>query len=172
LGLAFVQHHTVLLLYLVEELHQPKAVYGMLMTINTLMIVFTEVRLNFAMRGWKASRALPLAAVLLGTGFVALAFHPPMWLVIVGWVVWTVGEMVALPASAAYVAELAPEGEAGRYMGAYQMMMSGMFAVGPWVGSYAFGRWGSFVLWIGVFGLAMASAVLLAGLDRTRRRQT
>ena len=83
--------------------------------------------------------------------------------------VWTVGEMIALPASASYVAELAPEGEAGRYMGAYQMLMSGVFALGPWVGSYVFGRWGSFVLWTGVF-VSAVSAVLLAGLDgRTGR---
>ena len=168
LGLVFVQHHTVLLLFLVEELHQPKAVYGLLMTINTLLIVSTEVRLNFAMQRWRASRALPLAALLLGVGFVPLAFHPRMWMVIAGWVVWTVGEMIALPASAAYVAELAPEGEAGRYMGAYQMLMSGVFALGPWLGSYVFGHWGSFVLWMGAFGLALFSAGLLAGLEWKR----
>ena len=164
----FVQHLTVLLLYLVEDLHQPKAVYGLLMTINTLLIVFAEVRLNFAMRGWKASHALPLAALLIGLGFFPLAFHPPMWVVIAGWVLWTVGEMIGLPASAAYVAELAPEGETGRYMGAFQMVMSGVFAIGPWLGSYAFGRWGAFVLWTGCFGLALLSMAMLTRLDRRK----
>ena len=166
LGLVFVQHMTVLLLFLVHELHQPKAVYGMLMTINTLIIVLTEVRLNFAMRAWKASRALPLAALCMGLGLLPLAFHPPLWLVICGWILWTVGEMIALPASAAYVADLAPEGETGRYIGAYQMTMSGVFALGPWLGAYALGRWGALPLWASVFALAALSAVMLARLDR------
>ena len=168
LGLVFVQHSTVLLLFLVQDLHKTKALYGFLMTINTLLIVFTEVRLTTALRSWRASRALPLAAVLLGLGFLPLAFHPSMWMVIGGWVVWTAGEMIALPAGAAYVAELAPEGGMGRYLGAYQTMMSGVFAVGPWLGTLAFAHWGSFVLWIGTFALALLSAVLLAGLSQKR----
>jgi predicted MFS family arabinose efflux permease len=168
MGFVFVQHQMVLLLYLVEDLHQPKAVYGLLMTINTVVIVFCELRLNFAMRRWPASRAMPLAAILVGAGFGMLAFNPRIEIVIVGWVAWTIGEMIALPAAAAYVAELAPEGETGRYMGAYQTVFSGIFAVGPWLGTLVYGRWGSRVLWAGVFGLAVASAGLLAGV-RTRR---
>lgn len=166
LMLVFVQHQTVLLLFLVQELHQPKAVYGLLMTINTLLIVLTEVRLNLATRHWPASRALPLAALLMGLGFLPLAFHPPMWAVIAGWVCWTAGEMIALPASAAYVAELAPDGEVGRYMGTYQMVTSSLFALGPWLGSYVLGQWGPFTLWTGVFGVAVLGALLAGRLDR------
>ncbi len=168
-ALVFVQHSTVLLLFLVEDMHQPKAVYGILMTINTLIIVFAEVRLNIAMQRWPASRALPLAAVLLGSGFGLLAFHPKMPVVIAGWILFTIGEMIALPASAAYVAELAPEGETGRYMGAYQMLMSGIFATGPWLGTYVLQHWGASVLWTGAFAASLVAAAMLSGLDRRAR---
>jgi MFS family permease len=91
-----------------------------------------------------------------------------MAVVVAGWVAFTIGEMIALPASAAYVAELAPEGEVGRYMGAYQLMMSSVFAVGPLAGTYVFQHWGAFVLWTGVLGLAVLSAGMLVGLGRAR----
>jgi len=43
--------------------------------------------------------------------------------------------MILLPASSAYVAEIAPPEKRGAYMGLYLMCFSLAFAIGPWLGA-------------------------------------
>ena len=62
-------------------------------------------------------------------------------------VVWTFGEMILLPGSSAYAAEIAPPGRRGEYMGLYTMSFNIAFAVGPWVGANVLDRWGPRTLW-------------------------
>ena len=50
-------------------------------------------------------------------------------------VIWTFGEMILLPASAAYVSDIAPPAQSGAYMGLYTMGFSLAFAIGPWLGT-------------------------------------
>src|SRR5215203_2421043 len=73
-ALVFFQHEGALPLFLVEDLHLSPAFYGMLFTINTLLIVFIEVPLNAATMHWAHSRGLALGAAFFALGSGALAF--------------------------------------------------------------------------------------------------
>src|SRR3982074_461414 len=55
-GIVFFQHESALPLYLVQYLHLSPAFYGMLFTINTLLIVALEVPLNTATLHWSNTR--------------------------------------------------------------------------------------------------------------------
>ncbi len=71
--LVFFQHQGTLPLFMVQELGFSEAVYGLMFTFNTLLIVLLEVRLNGAMAHWSYRRSLALGSFLCGLGFGALA---------------------------------------------------------------------------------------------------
>jgi MFS family permease len=76
-------------------------------------------------------------------------------------VIWTFGEMIAMPASGAYAADIAPPGRAGQYAGAYAATFSLALLVGPWAGTIALDRFGGTALWCGVLVVGLVSAVVL-----------
>lgn len=160
-GIVFFQHEGALPLFLVQDLQLSPAFYGMLFTVNTVMIVFLEVPLNAATAHWPHRRGLAIGAMLfaLGSGAFAFASGPPM--VILAIVVWTFGEMLLFPQASAYVAEIAPPNKRGQYMGAYSLAFNLAFAVAPWAGTATFANFGAKALWIGVYAIGAISAAMM-----------
>jgi MFS family permease len=148
----------------VRDLGFSEKVYGLLFTFNTLLIVTLEVPLNSAMSGWPHARSLLLGSLLCGTGFGLLAIARSLPAVVLTVAVWTFGEMVLLPGMGAYVAELAPKGKRGAYLGLYTMSFGFCFSLGPWLGTLVLDRLGAPVLWTGAFALGALSAALFASL--------
>src|SRR5260370_38149224 len=153
----FFEHQGALSLYMVHELRLSEAAYGLMLTINTLIIVLAEVPKNAAMAHWPHGRALGLGALLLGIGFGALAFAHSISSIIVTVVIWTAGEIVFLPTLSAYVADLAPRGRAGEYMGYYLMAWGIAFAVAPWLGTAVMERLWRQKLCFGAVGFRLLS---------------
>src|SRR2546428_2701271 len=100
--LVFFQHEAAMSLYFVRDLGQPESSFGLLFTINTLLIIILEVPLNLRMAGWPYPRTLALGAFLVGAGFGGMALASGFWSVATTVMIWTFGEMVLLPASAGY----------------------------------------------------------------------
>jgi predicted MFS family arabinose efflux permease len=157
----FFQHSSSLALYLVQDLRLSAAVYGVLFTVNTLMIVFLEVPFNLATRHWSHARTLGLGALLCAVGFGALAFARDLPSVIGTAVVWTVGEMLLFPGMADYVTAIAPERRRGEYMGLVQMMMGLAFTVGPWGGLQLLARFGGRTMWLVMLAVGLVAAAAL-----------
>jgi predicted MFS family arabinose efflux permease len=158
----FFQHSSSLALYLVQDLKLSAAVYGLLFTVNTLMIVFLEVPFNLATRHWSHARTLGLGALLCALGFGALAFARDLPSVIATAVVWTFGEMLLFPGMADYVTAIAPERRRGEYMGLVQMMMGLAFTLGPWAGLQLLARFGGRTMWLTMLGVGLVATVALA----------
>jgi MFS family permease len=157
----FFQHMGSMSLYMVRDLGMSEAVYGAMFTLNTLVIVLSEVRLNSAMAHWSYGRSLALGAVLLGAGFGALAFAHTVTAVTLTVLIWTAGEMVFLPTASAYVASLAPRGRGGEYMGYYLMAWGVAFAFAPWLGTAVMQQFSSRTLWLATLAFGLLSAVFL-----------
>jgi MFS family permease len=161
-GIVFFQHESALPLYLVQNLHLSPAFYGMLFTINTLLIVALEVPLNTATSHWPATRSLIVGCLLFAVGFGALAVIASPAGVIATVVVWTFGEMLLFPAMAAHLAEIAPESRRGAYMGAYSMALSVALTLGPWMGTQVLAVFGAAAVWSLMFALGALAALLMA----------
>jgi MFS family permease len=161
-GVVFFQHESALPLYLVEYLKLSPAFYGMLFTINTLLIVALEVPLNTATAHWSNTRLLMLGCVLFAIGFGALGVIASPAGVIATVVVWTFGEMMLFPAMASHLAEIAPENRRGAYMGAYSMSLSISLTLGPWMGTQLLAVFGAVTVWSVMFALGVLAAVLMA----------
>ena len=86
--------------------------------------------------------------------------------------VWTVGEMILLPASSAYVSDIAPAAQAGAYMGLYTMGFSVAFAIGPWLGVQVLERWGPASVWLGTFACGCITAFMIWRKAEDGRQKT
>jgi len=159
--IVFFQLTASLPLFLVRDLGYSAAFYGALFTLNTLIIVVLEVPLNVAMADWPAGRQLALGAALVALGFGGMALTHGRVGLAVTVVVWTFGEMVLLPAMAAYVGDIAPEHRSGEYMGLFTMTFGFALVLAPPIGTFLLDRFGGGVLWPAMLGLGLASAALL-----------
>jgi MFS family permease len=160
--IVFFQHASTLPLYLVRDLGLTESIYGMMFTINTLIIILLEVPLNGVTSGWPHRRTLALGALLTGLGFGGVGLVGSAAGVALMVVVWTFGEMILLPGSAAFAADAAPPERRGEYLGIYSMSFSSAFAVAPWLGARTMELWSPQALWAGAALCGALSALLLS----------
>src|ERR1700723_481135 len=165
--LVFFQFTSTLPLFLVRYLYFPESVYGTIFTVNTLLIVAMEVPLNTAMAHWTHRHTLMLGAFLYAVGFgayalVGIAPFGKTAGAFAAVVIWTFGEMILMPGSSAYAAELAPPERRGEYMGLYTMSFNIAFAVGPWLGASILGKWGATTMWGAAFVSGCISTLLMS----------
>jgi MFS family permease len=159
--LVFFQQMAAMPLFIVRDLHFTEAGYGMLFAVNSVIIILVEVPLNMAMAKWSHRHALTLGAILVGAGFGALVFVDGVFGAVATVVIWTFGEMILLPASAAYVSDIAPSAQSGAYMGLYTMGFSLAFAIGPWLGTKIMETFGASTVWLGTFACGSITAIMM-----------
>jgi MFS family permease len=162
MAVVFYQHEGAMPLFLVRDLHYRESFYGILFAVNTILIVILEVPLNLAMERWSHRWTLVLGASLFAIGFGSMAVLHSVAGLLVAAVIWTFGEMIAMPASGAYVADIAPPGRAGQYAGAYAATFSLAILVGPWAGTAALEQLGGTMLWSAVFAVGLAGAAVFS----------
>ncbi|MEO8399598.1 MAG: MFS transporter [Ignavibacteriaceae bacterium] len=164
--IVFFQHQASMALYLVKDLGFVESTYGMLFAINTVLIILFEVPLNNSLNHWSDRKLLIIGSLLTGIGFGAMAFARDIFTLVITIVVWTFGEMILFPASAAYMAEIASPKKRGEYMGFFQMSFSLAFTIGPWLGTIVLVKFGSVILWLGALMFGVLSALLMMKLPK------
>jgi len=169
--LVFFQPLAAMPLFLVRDLHMTEAGFGALLAINTVIIILVEVALNAAMADWAHRYAISLGALLVGAGFGALIFVNSVYAAAATIVIWTFGEMILLPASSAFVSDIAPGKQAGAYMGLYTMGFSLAVAIGPWLGTQILEHYGSDAVWIGTFVCGCVTAAMIWFLPASGRTE-
>jgi MFS family permease len=165
----FFQHEAALPLFLVHDLRLPESVYGLVFTVNTVLIVILEVPLNLATSRIPHRIMLPIGSLLVGLGFGAMAIATGFWSILGTVVIWTFGEMILLPSASTYMADIAPAERRGEYMGLYQMTFSLAFAMSASSGTAVLEHFGGATLWMGTLVAGVVSAILLS---RTRPEGT
>jgi MFS family permease len=160
----FFQLMGAMALHLVRNLRFAESTYGLLLSLNTGLIVLLEVPLNLRTSHWSHRRGLIIGSLLVGAGFGALALAQSLTQVVLTVVVWTFGEMILLPGLSACASDFATDARRGEYMGLYQFAFSVAFSLGPWAGAAALGAFGPRVMWGGVFVASLVSAAAFARL--------
>src|SRR5437016_3574528 len=110
------------------------ATYGAIISLNGALVVFCELPLTTITRRFPVRRVMALGYVLVGTGFALNAFAHTIPVLVLAMAVVTFGEMVTIPVSAAYIADLAPPHLRGRYMGANGLVWATALIVAPGLG--------------------------------------
>jgi len=160
--MVFFQLEGTLPLWVVRDLGLGSRFFGLLFTVNTLLIVLLEVPLNLAMGHWRHGQQLLLGCFCLAFGFGLTAWATGYWTLILTTVIWTFGEMILFPAMSDAVATLAPPDRRGEYMGLLSLSFAAALALGPWLGVLAYAKVGPRVLWPATFLIAGGAGLLLA----------
>lgn len=133
---------------------------GLLFAVNTLVIVAVEMPLVTALARRDPLKVAALGALLLCLGFGLTPLGGGFAFAAFAVVVWTAGEMLALPLTEGIVANRAGAGASGRYMGVFAATFSIAFIAAPALGTAVYERFGPAAVWAGA---AAAGPLLAAG---------
>ncbi len=170
-NIVFFQHIGPMPIFLVDDLGFQQSTFGVLMAVNTILIIFIEVPLNNMMANWDDRTASAVAALLCGIGFGAMAFADSFFAIVLTIIIWTFGEMIFFPAATSYTSAISPPDRRGEYMGYFQMTFSLALMIGPWLGTVVLDSAGSVVLWIGTFVFSLISAISFLVMKKRENKQ-
>ena len=160
LATVFFQIMSTLPLYWREHLSLAEDRIGLLLALNTVIIVLVEMVLVRAIEHRDHLRLAALGAFLVCLGFSLMPLGGGPLFIAGTIVVWTVGEMLSLPLTNAFASLRGGATGTGRYMGAYMLAFASAFVVAPLVGTAVYQRWGADTLW---YGCAVIGVILMAG---------
>jgi MFS family permease len=160
IAIVFYQMTSTFGLYITQQ-GLSAATYGTIISLNGVLVVLFELPLTTLTRRFPARRIMAVGYVLIGIGSAlnifahsALAFASVM-------LVFTLGEMIAMPVSSAYIADLAPADVRGRYMGTFGLTWAFALVWGPALSMRVFERSPS-ALWISCGLLGLVAALIIS----------
>lgn len=171
-GLIYSQSHVTLPLDMAAA-GLPPSDYGLAIAVNGLLIVLVTLQVTRSLERFPRYPVIAFAALLLGSGFglTELASTLPLYALTV--VIWTLGEVIGAAVAPVIVSEMSPAALRGLYQGIWGASWGLAFFLGPLIGGFVFGHFGSQVLWAGAFalGLILFVGYLVMSVPAARRRQ-
>lgn len=143
------------------------ATYGAIISLNGALVVFCELPLTTFTRRFPARRVMAAGYLLVGGGFASIAFAHTIPALVGAMIIVTFGEMMTMPMSSAYIADLAPPHMRGRYMGAFGLVWALALVIGPGLGMKLFAL-GPAMLWLSCGGLGVLAAAIILGEVKPR----
>jgi MFS family permease len=134
--------------------------YGILISINGLLVVLFELPLTMVSQRFGFERSMIVGYILTGIGFGGNAFATTIPAMIGCMMIWSVGEMLTMPVAVAQIADLAPAHMRGRYMGAFGFTWATALMIGPVIGTTLF-RFNPAALWLTCACAAFAAAFVI-----------
>jgi MFS family permease len=133
--------------------------YGLMQMTNAIMVVLFQVGVTSVTK-----RYLPLPVLALGTlvyalGVGSIAFGQGFWGFWMSLVVITMGELMIMPTSSTFVADLAPVEMRGRYMAAFAFAPGVGRSIAPMIGGLLNDNIGPRAIWIGGGLIGLTSAL-------------
>lgn len=148
--------------YWKEEMHIGESTIGILLGMNGIIIALFEMILIQNL----ANRRPDSYYMIAGTVFSGLAFSmlvvpviAPVLLAAAAVILFTIGEMLALPYISTFVMSRASSFNRGKYSAAYSVSQSVAQVIGPAAGGYIAAHWGYNVLWATLVVLSFSCAL-------------
>ncbi len=167
IALVFFQLFGVFPLYLRNQYHLAEHQIGLALAINTLLIVIVEMVIIHALQARNELRWAAFGFLLIGTGFGLTAFGASWSYVAFTVVIWTFGEILALPLLFGFVAKRAGARNRGKYMGLYHLSFSLAYALAPVIGTWAYEHVNPDAVWYGALVIGALCAGFTAVLSRS-----
>jgi len=150
----------LLAVYTKENFGLPENRYGLIPMTNALMVVFLQLPVTRVTKRFKAMPVLAVGAAFYATGVASVALGSSFWDFWISMVVMTIGELIMVPTSSTFVANLAPANMRGRYMSIYGLTWSVAHGLGPVLGGFLNDNISPRAIWYGGGVIAAASALL------------
>jgi MFS family permease len=156
---AYQQVYTSLAVFLRDFRGVSAQGYGLLVTINAMIVVFLQMWLTSKIRSRPPALMMAVGALIYCFGLGAFGWPVPFSVMVGIMILVTVGEMIVAPVSQALVALLAPEEMRGRYAAFFGLAVTVPAIIGPWAGGLLMDGSNPDWLWF-ASGLVCAAAAL------------
>jgi MFS family permease len=145
---------------------------GLVLAINTFLIVLFEMVLVHSLADRDPYKVLGVGGFLFCAGFALLPLGSSFAYAAFTVAVWSVGEMLSFPISVAVVADRAAEANRGRYMGLYNLAFATAFVVAPLLGTWIYQSFGPRALWYGCGAVGVVVWIGFYALSAVNRSAT
>ncbi len=141
-GLSFLvllvagQMMSTLSIFTVDRMGFSTAQYGLLLTVNGLVVILFQYPVARWVSRLAKSKVLVFGSLIYGVGYLFFGWTGGLTLAILAMVILTVGEIIFSPVALSVVAGLSPEKHRGRYMGFYELSHTLGFTAGPLLGGF------------------------------------
>jgi MFS family permease len=148
----------------------PENQYGWLATTNAVMVVFLQITVTQQTKRFPPLNVLALGAFLYASAVGSIALGQSFWAFWASMVAMTFGELMLVPTSNTYAANMAPIDMRGRYMSLYGITWGIASGVGPLFGGILSDHFGPRSTWVGGFLVGMLGVAGFLLLARRARR--
>lgn len=147
----------------------PFVFYSFLWTFNGLMIICCQPLVNVLGARIRIDHQIESGVLLFGVSFLMLVGAHNFWMILLAFIIATVGDMLSLPAVPAWIDQLTPASQRGKYQGLPSIAMSVGRSVGPLYGGVLVDHGNYAVLFISVAALILGLLVALVIIARRQQ---
>ncbi|PDY37073.1 MFS transporter [Bacillus wiedmannii] len=133
--------------YLKENILDGIKLFAILMSVNGLTVLTIQIPLTRWAERFSLFQRIAMGCILFAVGEIGFAFSTLWVAFIISMFVFTVGEILVIPAEYAQVDEITPSGLRGTYYGAQSLGEFGNF-VGPWYGGILLAVYGGTTMFV------------------------
>lgn len=144
--------------YLRENIADGVALFGVMMSANGMTVLLLQLPVTRLVERYSLFSRIAGGAVLMAVGEVGFAFSTSWSWLIAAMIVFTLGEVLIVPAEYAQIDQISPANMRGTYYGAQSISTLGSF-LGPWAGGMVLSAYGGPVMFLGMAALAIVSLV-------------
>ena len=146
-----------------------EARYGLIASTNAVMVVFLQVFITRRTQKHPPTRVMPLGALLYAAAMLVVAVSNGFWGFWSAMVILTLGELLTAPTASAYVVNMAPPAQRGRYLGLFGLTWQAATAIGPLAAGFLSDAVSMRAPWVAGALVGLASAAAFLALDRYSR---
>jgi len=135
--------------YTKQNFSIPESQYGWIATTNAVMVVLFQIPITRVSKRYPNLSVLITGAIFYTLAVTSVAFGQGFWWFWGSMVVMTIGEMLLMPTSSTFVANLAPPDKRGRYMSIYSLSWGAAAGTAPLLGGFLNDTFGPRTIWFG-----------------------
>jgi MFS family permease len=156
----------LLSVYTKQQYGIPENQYGFLPTTNGIMIVLLQLGITAWTKKHSPHNMLAIGSAFYGIATLSIAFMTGFWGFWISMVLLTIGEMILVPTSSTFAANLAPADMRGRYMSLYSLTWGISMGIGPVLGGLLSDNFGPRFIWLGGGVIGALSVLAFLALKR------
>jgi MFS family permease len=155
----YTQMYSTLSVFL-NQVHQvPPQGFGLLMSLNALMVVLLQFWITRRIKKFEPMLVLVAATVLYGIGFTMFGFVAVFPLFMLAMAIITLGEMLHVPVAQSLTARFAPANMRGRYMAVYGLSWAIPHTFGTLAAGLVMDNFDPNLIWFLAGGISIIAAL-------------
>ena len=109
--------------------------------IDALMIIVCQVMVSFFVTKMRHISAVIRGAVIATIGIAMSFFFGSVWFVVIGTMIFSIGEMMSSPTVSSFIALITPKGKEGLYQGTYFLPVAASYFVTSFISGGLYQSW-------------------------------